>query len=140
MWWKRTSYGKKSNMIKSRFVSNMTIQALILKLNNIKICFHPQNPTVLMVSFFCFWYIYKQHCTPKIGQFRLSSQAGKWATWTPDLLSPYSKLNFKSNLKKDEKNLKGTWLRKSIYRVIKIYLIQLSLKWQILFEIFSCVI
>ena len=84
----------------------LTIQALVLKLNNVKLCFHSRNPTVLMVSFLCLHYIYTQHCTPKIGQFPLSSRAGKRATWIPGLLPPYSKSNFKSDFKKDEKNLK----------------------------------
>ena len=84
----------------------LTTQALALKLNNVKLCFHSRNPTVLMVSFLCLRYIYTQHCTPKIGQFPLSSRAGKRATWIPGLLPPYSKSNFKSDFKKDEKNLK----------------------------------
>ena len=106
MWRKRTSYGKKWNLIKSRFVPVLTIQALALKLNKVKLCFHPQNPTVSLVSFFCLRFIYPQHCTPKIGQVPFSSRAGKRATWTQDLLPPYSKSNFKFDFKKDEKNLK----------------------------------
>ena len=132
---KRASYRNKWNMIKSRFVPVLTIQALALKLNNVKLCFHPQNPTVLMVSLFCLRCIYMQHCTPKMGKFPISSQAGQRATWTPGLLPPYSKSNFKYDFKKDEKNLKeGGWKRvysikySTMIGVIKIYLTQLSLK------------
>ena len=61
---------------KKQVCASFTIQALVLKLNNVKLCFHPQNPTVLMVSFFCLCFIYTQHCTPKTGQSPIFHEQG----------------------------------------------------------------